>query len=116
VCPRLMISGFATAIQHLHKVTLPRVDWSHSLPSLMEVPPKEHLADQLHAAYDCYLSIQREVAELTKNVLNRKVSDEAYSLLCPPCFYRVENEPTLVPSILAAMDSNNSLKCVDTAY
>jgi hypothetical protein len=80
------------------------------------MPPHEYLADQLWSAYDCYLAIQQEIAEMVKQVLNRTANDETSALLCPPCFYHVNNEPRLVPSMLAAMDGNNSLKSVDPSY
>ena len=36
--------------------------------------------------------------------------------VCPPCLYKVESEPPLKFSLLAAMDGNNSLKLVDSAF
>ena len=36
--------------------------------------------------------------------------------VCPPCLYKVESEPPLKFSHLAAMDGNNSLKLVDSAF
>ena len=36
--------------------------------------------------------------------------------VCPPCLYKVESEPPLKISFLAAMDGNNSLKLVDSAF
>jgi hypothetical protein len=48
--------------------------------------------------------------------LGRTPEAENSALLCPPCFYKVVNEPHLVPSFLAAIDGNNSLKLIDSAY
>ncbi|KAG7090311.1 hypothetical protein E1B28_011909 [Marasmius oreades] len=36
--------------------------------------------------------------------------------MCAPCTYKLKDEPTLLPSMLIAMDGNNSLKMVDTDY
>ena len=36
--------------------------------------------------------------------------------VCPPCLYKVENEPPLKFNLLAAMDGNNSLKLIDSAF
>jgi hypothetical protein len=36
--------------------------------------------------------------------------------VCPPCFYRVENEAPLKYSFLGALDGNNSLKLVDSTF
>jgi hypothetical protein len=78
--------------------------------------PNEHLADQLRSAYDCYLEIQREVARLKREALKRDPNDELSALLCPPCFYCVEGEPSLIPRYLVSIDGNNSLKLVDSSY
>jgi hypothetical protein len=78
--------------------------------------PNDHLADQLRSAYDCYLEIQRRVEALKRAALKRDLKDEVSALLCPPCFYNIENEPTLIPRFLASMDGNNSLKLVDSSY
>jgi len=36
--------------------------------------------------------------------------------VCAPCLYKTEGEPSLKFSFLAAMDGNNSLKLVDSAF
>ncbi|KAJ6563493.1 hypothetical protein B0H10DRAFT_2115144 [Mycena sp. CBHHK59/15] len=36
--------------------------------------------------------------------------------VCPPCLYKVRNEPPMRHSFLATMDGNNSLKLVDPAF
>ena len=36
--------------------------------------------------------------------------------MCPPCLYKIESEPPLKFSLLAAMDGNNSLKLVDSTF
>jgi hypothetical protein len=60
--------------------------------------------------YDVYLDIQRHVnlqiwAALCYDTPN-------YQLLnaCPPCFYRLEDEPKLKYSFFCSVDGNNSLK------
>jgi hypothetical protein len=78
--------------------------------------PSEHLADQLRSAYDCYLEIQRHIEIRKTQALQRRSEDLTAALLCPPCFYELSGEIPLVPKFLAAMDGNNSLKLVDSAY
>jgi hypothetical protein len=78
--------------------------------------PNEHLADQLRSAYDCYLEIQRHIEVRKTQALQRWSEDLMATLLCPPYFYELSGEIPLVPKFLAAMDGNNSLKLVDSAY
>lgn len=81
----------------------------------MQVPHRSHLADQLSSAYDCYLQILRTVDQAVTQALGRTDSWEIQNV-CPPCLYKVESEPPLKFSLLAAMDGNNSLKLVDSAF
>jgi hypothetical protein len=78
--------------------------------------PNDHLADQLRAAYDVYLSMHRRLAQNVIEALGHSEADQQSALLCPPCFYRISNEAKLFPSLLCAMDSNNSLKLIDSSY
>lgn len=36
--------------------------------------------------------------------------------VCAPCLYKVDDEPNMKFSFLAAMDGNNSLKLVDSTF
>lgn len=36
--------------------------------------------------------------------------------VCAPCLYKVDDEPVMKFSFLAAMDGNNSLKLVDSTF
>ena len=81
----------------------------------MQVPHKSYLADQLSNAYDGYLEILRAVDQAVTHALGRTDSWETQNV-CPPCLYKIENEPPLKFSLLAAMDGNNSLKLVDSAF
>jgi hypothetical protein len=78
--------------------------------------PKAYLAEQLHSAFDGYLAIRRCVQEKLDKALGHNPADKASTLLCPPCFYEIQNEPPLVPRLLAAMNGNSSLKLVDSSY
>jgi hypothetical protein len=69
----------------------------------------------LTTAYDAYLAIQREVEVRVQHALGR---DEAWDWkhVCPPCFYKVKDEPPLKFSYLGSLDGNNSLKLVDSTF
>ncbi|KAK1219024.1 hypothetical protein PQX77_018276 [Marasmius sp. AFHP31] len=75
--------------------------------------PMPHLEQQLRTAYDAYLLIKREVQSQVDSVLARDPHDHFIRNVCPPCTYQLDNELELNPSILMAMDGNNSLKLVD---
>ncbi|KAK1217091.1 hypothetical protein PQX77_020275 [Marasmius sp. AFHP31] len=99
VCPRFSLDALAQFVQHIHFL-----------------PRGTALDDQLRTAYDAYLGIIRDVKILSLDALGR--NNEAAKVLttCPPCTYKLEDEPTLSPSMLIAMDGNNSLKLVDTDF
>jgi hypothetical protein len=78
--------------------------------------PNNHLADQLHSAYDCYLEILRCVHQREAEALWHGAQDEITFLLCTPCFNEIEGELPLLPRFLAAMDGNSSHKLVDSSY
>jgi hypothetical protein len=81
-----------------------------------QIPPREHLADQLRSAYDAYLAIQRAVVGLVNTSLGRTDEQLISSLLCPLCFYSLKEDAPLDPKVLAAIDGNASLRSIDTAY
>ncbi|KAK1235915.1 hypothetical protein PQX77_000848 [Marasmius sp. AFHP31] len=96
VCPRFSINGLSRVITNIHGRF-----------------PSPTLEDQLRVSYDAYLAILREVQARVDGELGRDPQQQFIQNVCPPCMYRLENEITLVPSILLAMDGNNSLKMVD---
>ncbi|KAJ7889571.1 hypothetical protein B0H14DRAFT_2336709, partial [Mycena olivaceomarginata] len=98
VCPRFTIDSLAKTLNHLHNV-----------------PRKAYLAEQLTSAYDAYLEIQRRVDQRVKVALGRDDTWDSKNV-CPPCFYRVENEAPLKYSFLGALDGGNSLKLVDSTF
>ncbi|KAF8154048.1 hypothetical protein B0H34DRAFT_676912 [Crassisporium funariophilum] len=54
----------------------------------------------------CMLKVEREVAV----ILGRDQADWRVQNACPPCTYKLEDEPHL--QRMVAMDGNNSLKCI----
>ncbi|KAL0063013.1 hypothetical protein AAF712_010144 [Marasmius tenuissimus] len=97
VCPRFSINQLSRVLTNIHGRF-----------------PTPSLEDQLRVAYDAYLAIQREVQLRVDRALGRDPVQHFVRNVCPPCLYQLENEAPLKPSILLAMDGNNSLKMVDT--
>jgi hypothetical protein len=66
--------------------------------------------------FDVYLAALREVDRLANESLGHVGSDWQMKTVCPPCFYRLKDEPPLKFSILCTMDGNSSLKHVADDY
>ncbi|KAJ8082799.1 hypothetical protein PM082_008655 [Marasmius tenuissimus] len=99
VCPRFSIEGLARSLHNIHRI-----------------PYDPHREDQLRTAYDAYLSIIREVKQLTLAALKRDSAESFQTLTCPPCTYELANEKKLSPRMLLAIDGNSSLKLVDPTH
>ncbi|KAF9258297.1 hypothetical protein L218DRAFT_1005215 [Marasmius fiardii PR-910] len=98
-CPRYSIDTLARSVQHIHFL-----------------PRGSGLDEQLRSAYDTYLEILRQVKELCLKALHCDTEAAKTSTTCPLCTYQLTGENPLSPSMLIAMDGNNSLKLVDTEY
>ncbi|KAL0057440.1 hypothetical protein AAF712_015921 [Marasmius tenuissimus] len=98
VCPQFSISGLSCTLTNTHSRF-----------------PMPHLEQQLRVAYDTYLSIKHEVQLRVENALGCDSHSHFVCNVCPPCTYQLENEVALTPTILMAMDGNNSLKLVDAS-
>ena len=81
-----------------------------------QVPHAPYLADQLSNAYDCYLVILCEVDRRIAIELGCEDPKWGQQNVCAPCLYKTEDEPKLKFEFLSAMDSDNSLKLVDSTY
>jgi hypothetical protein len=68
------------------------------------------LATQFSAAYDVYLEIQRRVNAEVYKALGYDTPNWKLLNICPPCYYKLEDEPELKFSSFVTMDGNNSLK------
>ncbi|KAJ7086900.1 hypothetical protein B0H15DRAFT_950408 [Mycena belliarum] len=98
VTPRFTIESLAKTLNYLH-----------------EVPRKAYLAEQLMGAYDAYLALLRALDARVQIALGR---DEQWIAknICPPCFYKLQDEVKLKLSWLGCIDGNNSLKLVDSTF
>ncbi|KAF8871444.1 hypothetical protein BD779DRAFT_1478233 [Infundibulicybe gibba] len=83
-------------------------------------PFRAHLVEQFRMAFDVYQEILHQVDTHVDNALERDHSWRNNNVcpnnVCPPCLYKVQDEPPLRFSLLAAMDGNNSLKLVDSTF
>ena len=70
------------------------------------------LSRQFSTAFDAYLSILNEVDRRVNECLGHVGPDWRMRNVCPPCFYRLEDEPPLKFLFLCTMDGNSSLKHV----
>ncbi|EIW86142.1 hypothetical protein CONPUDRAFT_46498, partial [Coniophora puteana RWD-64-598 SS2] len=61
-------------------------------------------------AFDIYLQVLGCVEDLVRTALRRESPDWRLAHVCPPCTYRVKDEPDLKFSLLYTMDGNDSLK------
>lgn len=62
-----------------------------------------------------YLRICRDVDRQLDEKLGIVDGNSRLRHICPPCFYRLEDEPNLSFSTLVSMDGNNSLKRVEAS-
>ncbi|KAF8509164.1 hypothetical protein BU17DRAFT_70535 [Hysterangium stoloniferum] len=61
-------------------------------------------------ALDIYLELHRHMEKLMNESLGRDTPDWHIKHSCPGCLYQLADEPALSPSIIGAVDGNNSLK------
>jgi hypothetical protein len=72
--------------------------------------------EQVSIAYDVYLDILRHVDARVQRALKRDAPDYDRLNVCPPCMYKIEDEPPLKFSMLVAADGNQSLRLVDHTF
>ncbi|KAF8592627.1 hypothetical protein K439DRAFT_1643685 [Ramaria rubella] len=82
------------------------------LCTLHNVTYTRTFCDQLSSVFDIYLSLLRLVKQHVNKALGRDGPDWQLQYVCPPCGYKLKDEPQIVPACLHAMDGNNSMKCV----
>lgn len=77
---------------------------------MFQAPYGKYLAEQFTIAYDVYLDIQRRIDLKIKTALQRNDPDWRLRNVCPPCFYKLDDEDELKYSFFFSIDGNNSLK------
>lgn len=74
------------------------------------MPYRPYLHSQFSAAYDAYLEILYRVDQLLKRELKHDSPNWRLLNACPPCTYKLKDEPALNFDWFATIDGNNSLK------
>lgn len=74
------------------------------------MPYRPYLRSQFSAAYDAYLEILYRVDQLLKRELKHDSPNWRLLNACPPCTYKLKDEPALDFDWFATIDGNNSLK------
>ncbi|KAJ7270013.1 hypothetical protein B0H12DRAFT_997107, partial [Mycena haematopus] len=93
-CPRLGIQAFIRALCDIHGVA-----------------PRPWLSSQFSVAFDVYLAIRARIEKRLKVALGRDSPNWRLKNACPPCLYKLEDEPPLEIPFMCTMDGNNSLSC-----
>ncbi|KAF8510448.1 hypothetical protein JB92DRAFT_3083613 [Gautieria morchelliformis] len=84
--------------------------WVRVLCDLANLNYTSTLREQFADAFDMHLDIMCRVHDAIKVQLGRDGPTWRLLHSCPPCQYKLEGEVTLNPSIMGALDGNNSLK------
>ncbi|KAI0674940.1 hypothetical protein C8Q78DRAFT_1075288 [Trametes maxima] len=74
------------------------------------MPYRRTYRTALSDAFDIYLRIMRDVEAGVSRALGRDTPNWRALNACPPCGYKLQDEPSLLYGRLYAMDGNNSLK------
>ena len=74
-----------------------------------------YLSTQFSNTFDAYLDICHWVDQQVNDSLGYSTAFEHLRHACPPCFYKLKDEPELEFSSLVSIDGGNSLKRVGTA-
>ncbi|KAF8883570.1 hypothetical protein BD779DRAFT_1429581, partial [Infundibulicybe gibba] len=94
-CPRFSVEAQCKMLCHIHNI-----------------PYMSYLATQFRAAYDAYLEICRRVQIRVNAALGYNTPNHKTFASCPPCFYKIQDEPQLTFSSFVSIDGNNSLRRV----
>ncbi|KAI0734100.1 hypothetical protein BC629DRAFT_526102 [Irpex lacteus] len=98
VCPKLSIYANIQALCHLHGQ-----------------PFERGLVQQFSAAFDVYLELLHRIDIRVNVVIKRDEPEYRLRHVCPPCMYKLTDEPNLELDFLFNMDGNSSLKLVDSS-
>ncbi|KAJ7902392.1 hypothetical protein B0H13DRAFT_2274934 [Mycena leptocephala] len=81
----------------------------HALCDIHGLAPRPWLAMQFTVAFDLYLAIRVRVDKRVQAALGRDMPNWRLKNACPPCLYKLEQEPRLEIPFIYTMDGNNSL-------
>ena len=97
-------------LQHVSYLT----SLCHSFSRHFQVPYHHYLVDQFRVSFDIYLAILHGIDMQVQSCLGRDTENWRALNICPPCLYKLEDDPPLIFSTQFMMDGNSSLKQVDS--
>ncbi|KAI0640945.1 hypothetical protein C8Q79DRAFT_1014781 [Trametes meyenii] len=112
VYPEAAISLKTLELHHPQLGVQPMV---RALCDVYDVNYRKHLRTQFSTAFDVYLNISRIVDQRCTKALRRDDPHWRIKHSCPCCHLQLQDEATLHPARLLAMDGNNSAKRVASA-
>lgn len=74
---------------------------------------KPYMATQLSTAFDVYCHLLQAVRDRVNGALGRHEKDWRMLNSCPPCQYRLKEDPSLEIRMIVQMDGNDSLRRVE---
>ncbi|KAF8521797.1 hypothetical protein BU17DRAFT_87722 [Hysterangium stoloniferum] len=84
--------------------------WVKVICDLSNINYKHTYQMQFSDVFDIYLKLHRHMEQSINESLGRGAPDWRIKHSCPACLYQLADEPTLSPSVIGAIDGNNSLK------
>jgi hypothetical protein len=97
-------------VAHLRCPHLSQQAFIKTLSDLHTVQYQKHLSRQFSIAFDLYISIRAAVDNRVKKALGRDITDWRLQHTCPPCMHKLREEPSLIFSMLWAMDGCDTPK------
>ncbi|KAI5999231.1 hypothetical protein EDD15DRAFT_2363309 [Pisolithus albus] len=117
ITPKVAVTVHALKLYHTTRQRCPNLSIQAYVKSLCDmhgVPFHNHRSRQFSIALDVYLQVLEFVSNLVCRALQRDQPDWRLKHCCPPCTYRLQDEPAMRFVMLFAQDGNDSLKRVAT--
>ncbi|KAF7968552.1 hypothetical protein HWV62_30137 [Athelia sp. TMB] len=114
--PQTPTLGFRVETLELYRVAhfrcpqLSAQAWTRTMADLQGEVYARYRSRQFSIAYDLYLAIRANMQSRVDKALGRDDPNWNLKHVCPPCMYRLQDEPEMRFSMLWAEDGNDSLK------
>ncbi|KIJ56126.1 hypothetical protein M422DRAFT_150960, partial [Sphaerobolus stellatus SS14] len=95
---------------HIHCPQFSIQQWIKVICDISNINYRPSYRTQFSDAFDTYLELRRMLEKAINKSLERDKPNWRLTHSCPACHYKVADEPELSPSIIGAIDGNNSLK------
>ncbi|KAI5996959.1 hypothetical protein EDD15DRAFT_2163188 [Pisolithus albus] len=117
ITPKVAVTVHTLELYHTTRQRCPNLSIQAYVKSLCDmhgVPFHNHRSRQFSIALDIYLQVLEFVSNLVHRALQRDQPDWRLKHCCPPCTYRLQDEPAMRFAMLFTQDGNDSLKRVAT--